>query len=86
MFDLFLANDANQQEHLGLEYEFDNTFAIRVGYKFNYVNEGFTCGGGIHHMVGNLKISIDYSYGAMNAMISDYTGNVHRISLGVGIQ
>jgi hypothetical protein len=86
MFDLFLANDADQQEHVGLEYEFANTFALRLGYKANYTTEGMTFGGGIHKMLGNLKISIDYSYGAMNAMISDYVGNVHRISLGVGIQ
>jgi hypothetical protein len=86
MFDLFLANDADQQEHVGIEYEFANMFSIRAGYKFNYETEGFTCGGGVHHVLGNLKISVDYSYGAMGAMISDYTGNVHRISLGVGIQ
>lgn len=85
-FDLFLANDADQQEHLGLEYEFANTFAIRAGYKFNYSTEGFTFGGGVHQTLGNLRLSVDYSYGAMDAIISDYTGNVHRISVGVGIQ
>jgi hypothetical protein len=85
-FDLFLANDADQQEHLGLEYEFANTFAIRAGYKFNYTTEGLTFGGGVHQTLGNLRLTVDYSYGAMDASISDYTGNVHRISLGVGIQ
>jgi hypothetical protein len=85
-FDLFLANDADQQEHLGLEYEFANTFALRVGYKVNYSTEGFTFGGGVHQTLGNLRLTVDYSYGAMDAMISDYTGNVHRISVGVGIQ
>jgi len=85
MFDLFLANDASQQEHLGLEYEFANTIALRVGYKFNYSTEGFTAGGGIHQNVGNIRLSFDYSFGAMDAMISQYAGNVHRISLGVGI-
>jgi hypothetical protein len=85
-FDLFLANDAGQQEHMGLEYEFANTVALRLGYKFNYETQGLTFGGGIHQTLGGLKVSVDYSYGAMNAMISDYTGNVHRISLGVEIQ
>ncbi len=85
-FDLFLANDADQQEHLGIEYEFANTIAIRAGYKINYSTEGLTFGAGVHQTVGNLKLTVDYSYGAMNAMISDYTGNVHRISIGVEIQ
>ena len=86
MFDLFLANDADQQEHVGLEYEFANTIALRVGYKFNYGTEGLTFGGGVHQTVGNLKFSIDYSFSKLDAMISDYTGNSHRISVGVGIQ
>jgi len=86
MFDLFLANDADQQEHIGLEYEFANMFSLRAGYKLNYVTEGLTFGAGVHQTVGGLKLSVDYSYGAMDAIISNYTGNVHRISLGVEIQ
>jgi len=86
MFDLFLANDADQQEHIGLEYEFANMFSVRAGYKINYTTEGLTFGAGVHQTVGGVKLSVDYSYGAMDAMISDYAGNVHRISLGVEIQ
>lgn len=86
MFDLSLANDAEQQEHVGLEYEFAGTFAVRAGYKFNYTTEGLTFGGGVHQTLGNLNLSVDYSYGALDAIISDYTGNVHRLSVGVGIQ
>jgi len=44
MFDLFLTNDADQQEHIGLEYEFANMFAVRAGYKINYTTEGITFG------------------------------------------
>ncbi|RPI06087.1 MAG: PorV/PorQ family protein [Ignavibacteriae bacterium] len=86
MFDLFLANDAEQQEHLGLEYEFASTVALRAGYKMNYGTEGLTFGGGVHQSMGRLKFSIDYSYGVMDAIINAYTGNTHRISVGVGIQ
>ena len=85
-FDVFLSNDATQQEHLGVEYEFEGIFALRAGYKFNYSTEGFVCGGGVRQTIGNMRLSVDYSFGAMDRMISDYTGNVHRISLGVGIQ
>jgi hypothetical protein len=86
MFDLFLTNDADQQEHIGIEYEFANMFSVRAGYKINYTTEGITFGAGVHQTVGGLKLSVDYSYGALDAMISDYAGNVHRISLGVEIQ
>ncbi|RPI06185.1 MAG: PorV/PorQ family protein [Ignavibacteriae bacterium] len=86
VFDLFLANDGPQQEHLGIEYEFANTFALRAGYKINYVTEGLVLGGGVRQRVGNMDLTLDYSYGALNEMISDFTGNAHRITLGVGIQ
>jgi hypothetical protein len=80
-FDLFQPNDYDQQEHAGLEYEYENTFALRAGYKFNYDNEGLTLGGGIKQSIGFVKLSLDYSYGTLGS----YLGNVHRISLGAGI-
>jgi hypothetical protein len=71
---------------MGLEYEIANTFALRAGYKFNYPMEGFTCGGGVHQLIGHIKFSIDYSYGMLDPLIRDFTGNSQRISVGVGIQ
>jgi hypothetical protein len=80
-FDLFQPNDYAQQEHLGLEYEFDGVFAIRGGYKFNYDSEGLTAGIGIKQMLGSIKFTFDYSYGS----VSNFLGDVHRISLGVAL-
>jgi hypothetical protein len=80
-FDLFQPNDYTQQQHLGLEYEYAGTFALRVGYKFNYDTQGFTAGGGVRETVGGVRITLDYSYGA----IGMYLGDVHRISLGAGL-
>lgn len=80
-FDLFQPNDYAQQEHLGLEYEFEGIFAIRGGYKFNYDSEGFTAGIGIKQPISSVKFSFDYSYGA----VGNYLGDVHRISLGVAL-
>jgi hypothetical protein len=80
-FDLFQPNDYTQQQHLGVEYEYAGTFALRVGYKFNYDTQGLTAGGGIQQNVGGVRLSLDYSYGA----IGMYLGNVHRISLGAGL-
>jgi hypothetical protein len=80
-FDLFQPNDYAQQEHLGIEYEFAGVFALRGGYKFNYDSEGFTAGLGIKQAIGTVKFSFDYSYGS----ISNFLGDVHRISLGVAL-
>jgi len=83
-FDIFQSSDYNQQQHIGVEYEYAESIAFRAGYKLNYDNEGLTLGGGIKQKLGSLKFSIDYSYGAMGTNVGAF-GNVHRISLGVGI-
>jgi hypothetical protein len=80
-FDLFQPNDYAQQEHLGLEYEFAGVIALRGGYKFNYDSEGLTAGLGIKQAIGQVKFSFDYSYGS----VSNFLGDVHRISLGVAL-
>ncbi len=77
-FDLFQPNDYTQQAHMGVEYEFAESFALRGGYKFNYDSEGLTLGAGIKHAVETVELSLDYSYGSLG----NYLGNVQRISLG----
>jgi len=79
-FDLFQPNDYTQQAHIGMEYEFSDIVAIRGGYKFNYDADGLTAGIGVRQNLSGTRLSVDYSYGAM-----DYNlGNVHRISIGAG--
>ncbi len=80
-FDLFQPNDYTQQTHAGIEYEYAETFAVRMGYKFNYDSEGFTIGGGVRQRLSDLDLSFDYSYGSLG----EYLEQVHRISLGVGL-
>jgi hypothetical protein len=82
-FDLFQPNDYDQQMHMGIEYEYANTVAIRAGYKFNYDSEGLTLGGGIRQTISNMKYTLDYSYGSTATY---HLGGAHRISLGVGLQ
>jgi len=77
--DIFHPNDYAQQVHVGVEYEFAGTFALRGGYKFNYDFDGLTLGAGIRHAVEGIRLSADYSYGSMG----EYLGNVQRISLGL---
>ncbi len=78
-FDLFQPNDYAQQMHMGLEYSFQEIFALRAGYKANYDNDGLNFGAGVKLALGDVGLGFDYSYGAMG----DYLGSVHRISLGV---
>ncbi|MDP2886187.1 MAG: PorV/PorQ family protein [Ignavibacteria bacterium] len=79
-FDLFQPNDYAQQAHLGIEYVYAGSVALRAGYKFNYDADGFTAGIGFQQTLAQVQMSFDYSYGALNYNL----GNVHRISLGVG--
>jgi hypothetical protein len=77
-FDLFQPNDYAQQAHVGVEYVFAGTVALRAGYKFNYDADGFSAGLGFQHTLAQTKLSFDYSFGALHYNL----GNVHRISLG----
>jgi hypothetical protein len=79
--DLFQANDSGQHIHLGLEYEYASIIALRIGYKSNYDAEGFSFGGGVRQKLGGVNFSFDYSFGSTTLVV----GNVHRISLGVGL-
>ena len=80
-FDLFQPNDYAQQEHVGLEYVYQNILALRAGYKFNYDSEGLTLGIGLKQTISGIGISFDYSYGSL----ANYLGEVHRLSLGAAL-
>jgi hypothetical protein len=81
-YDIFQPNDYAQQMHVGLEYVFNNMFALRTGYKSNYDSEKLTYGAGIRTDLEGYGLSFDYSYAGMG----DYLNNVHRISLGVVVK
>ncbi|MFH0991335.1 MAG: PorV/PorQ family protein [bacterium] len=81
-YDLFQPNDYAQQMHFGLEYAFNNTFALRSGYKWNYDSDGLTLGAGINIELGGYDLAFDYSYGTMG----EFLGQVHRITLGAKIR
>ena len=78
-FDIFHPNDYAQQMHFGVEYEFAGSFALRSGYKFNYDYDGFTFGAGLKRAFEGIRLTVDYSYGAMGT----YLGHIQRISLGI---
>jgi hypothetical protein len=63
--------------HGGLEYDFKNTVAIRVGY--NEIGN-LTLGAGVHLR----KLDIDYSFAKFNG--DDQLGNSHRISIRLRLE
>jgi hypothetical protein len=63
--------------HMGLEYDFKNTVALRIGY--SDVKQ-LTLGAGLHLR----KLDIDYSFARFGK--DDNLGNTHRISLRLVMQ
>lgn len=55
-------NDGPERINMGTEYSFNNIFALRAGYRFNYDEEGFTFGGGLSYGIGSIALRINYAY------------------------
>jgi len=79
--DIFHPNDYSQQVHVGFEYEYAGSFALRSGYKFNYDFDGLTLGAGFKHKTDGFNLALDYSYGDMGTWLK----NVQRLSIGIAL-
>jgi len=66
--------DYTERLHVGGEFWYKNMLAVRGGYKFNYDEEDFTVGVGMH--VGGIKL--DYAYGNFGVFNA-----VNRVSFGI---
>jgi len=69
--------DHNLRGNVGLEYEWNRIFALRVGQHINYDENtlGITFGGGLKFASGGTRFSLDYAYqdfGLLNA-VHQYT-------------
>lgn len=78
-------NDNLEKYAFGLEYWFNNMFALRAGKKFNYdyyddskFSGGITFGAGARLPISSYRISLDYAYQDLG-----YLDSVNRFSLGV---
>lgn len=69
---------ASLDPHLGLEFDFKNTVALRVGY--NDIRQ-ITFGAGVHLR----KLDVDYSFARFGSAGNDL-GDTHRISLRLMLQ
>lgn len=72
--DLVLANDADPKTHVGLEYEYEGTLALRFGYRSGWDNQNVSLGLGTK--VGDFRL--DYAYVPFYSGL----GDTHRFSLG----
>jgi hypothetical protein len=75
--DAVLANDGDPKVHLGFEFEYAETIALRLGYRTGWDNQNVSVGLGAK--VGDF--SLDYAY---VPFYSDL-GDTHRISLGLSL-
>ena len=78
-------NDNLEKYNFGMEYWYNEMFALRVGKKFNYdyYDEGDTFGGmtfgaGARLMVSDIQLSLDYAYQDLG-----WLDSVNRFSLGL---
>lgn len=79
--DIIHPRDYTERAHIGAEYLFLQSVALRAGYKVNYDSESLTAGFGIQHEFGNINLRIDYAYNGMGT----YLGSVHRFSIGASL-
>ncbi len=73
------AADYELRAHAGAEAWFQNIFALRAGYKFNYDTDSFSAGAGVnYHISGDRTITLDVSYTDMGV----YFDAPIRVTLG----
>ncbi len=68
-------NDGDPKQHLGAEYMYQRTLALRAGYKAGYDSYGGTFGAGILYK----GLQIDYAF----LLVRNDLGDNHRFSLGL---
>jgi hypothetical protein len=72
-FDGVFVNDGDPKQHMGAEYMYRRTLAIRAGYKGGYDSYGGTFGAGVRYK----KLDVDYAF----LLVKNDLGDSHRISV-----
>lgn len=73
--------DYGEHLDLGAEYGLYKVVSLRLGYKVNYSEQGFTAGIGLNYDVASdLNLRVDYGYGSFGIWDS-----VHRFSVGFSL-
>jgi hypothetical protein len=71
-------NHNYERAYVGMEYNFNNMFFIRSGYKIGHDSERWSAGGGIHVPIAIARLKVDYAYTDYSYLI-----NIHRMSVGL---
>lgn len=71
------AIDEEEKTQLGMEYNFQNKFFLRGGYKFASELQTWSGGAGFYQSVSDLVLRIDYCYSDFGDLEA-----LHRISIG----
>ena len=71
--------DEQEKAQVGVEYVYDNIFAIRTGYKFSSGEQGMTFGGGMITTIAAKQARFDYSFTPFGII-----GSIHKFSMGFG--
>jgi len=69
--------DYNEKVKAGIEYTFENSLALRIGYTGGYDERGFTAGLGVKQTLGGVSLRVDYAYQAFGIF-----GAAHFFSFG----
>ncbi|MBI3586585.1 MAG: PorV/PorQ family protein [Ignavibacteriales bacterium] len=71
-------NEGEPMAQVGTEWNYQNTFFVRAGYRLNHTVATYSFGGGMQFGVGEYHLRADYSY-------SNYLllGGAHRFGIGV---
>jgi hypothetical protein len=74
--DVVAPNDTNEKAHVGAEYRLVPEFALRLGTRINYENQGLTAGAGFRAGI----LGVDYAYGESKV---DGFDDGHKFSLNL---
>ncbi|CAN5593106.1 type IX secretion system outer membrane channel protein PorV [soil metagenome] len=72
------SNDYSERLHLGIEYVFNDLFAVRSGYRLNYAEGNFSVGAGLTpSAMGGIRLRLDYAYVGYEMLAAP-----HRFTVG----
>jgi hypothetical protein len=76
--------DNKERINSGVEFIYQNFFALRGGYNFNYDTDDFTFGFGVHYSITEkYKMNVDYAYANKGDLTdtSSFMNQPHRFSI-----
>lgn len=73
-------NEGQPMAQVGTEWNYENTFFVRAGYRLNHTVATYSFGGGVQLGVGQYRLRADYSYSNFLLL-----GAAHRFGVGISL-